>query len=73
VLKLMKWIKLSFENFVIKTIENSSRRKQLLMNKKKWIRSFVKNNTKSRKYLEHCRLKYQKKLRIINKLNCFKT
>jgi hypothetical protein len=58
VLKLMKRIKLLFEDFVIKTIENFSRRKQLLMNKKKWTRSFVKNNTKSRKYLEHCRSKY---------------
>jgi hypothetical protein len=73
VLKLMRRMKLSFEDFVIKTIENSSRRRQLLMNKKKWIRSFVKDNTKSRKYLEHCRSKYQKELRVVNKLNCFET
>jgi hypothetical protein len=73
VLTLMKHMKLSFEDFVIKTIENSSRRKQLLMNKKKWTCSFVKNNTKSREYLEHCRSKYQKELRIVNKLNCFET
>jgi hypothetical protein len=73
VLKLMKRMKLSFEDFVIKTIENSSRRRQLLMNKKKWTCSFVKNNTKSRKYFKHCHSKYQKELQIINKLNCFKT
>jgi hypothetical protein len=73
VLTLMRHMKLSFEDFVIKTIENSSRRRQLLMNKKKWICSFVKDNTKSREYLEHCRSKYQKELRILNKLNCFET
>jgi hypothetical protein len=73
VLTLMKHMKLSFEDFVIKTIENSSRKRQLLMNKKKWTCSFVKNNTKSREYLEHCRLKYQKELRVVNKLNCFET
>jgi hypothetical protein len=72
-LTLMKHMKLSFEDFVIKTIENSSRRRQLLMNKKKWTCSFVKNNTKSREYFEHCRSKYQKELRIVNKLNCFET
>jgi hypothetical protein len=72
-LALMKHMKLSFENFVIKTIENSSRRRQLLMNKKKWTCSFVKNNTKSREYFEHCRSKYQKELRVVNKLNCFET
>ncbi len=73
VLTLMKHMKFSFEDFVIKTIENSSRRKQLLMNKKKWTCSFVKNNTKSREYFKHCRSKYQKELRIVNKLNCFET
>jgi hypothetical protein len=73
VLALMKHMKLSFEDFVIETIESSSRRRQLLMNKKKWTCSFVKNNTKSRKYLEHCRSKYQKELRVVNKLNCFET
>jgi hypothetical protein len=73
VLKLMRRMKLSFEDFVIKTIENSSRRRQLWMNKKKWIRSFVKNNTKSWKYFEYCRSKYQKELQVVNKLNCFKT
>ncbi len=35
VLKLMKRMKFSFEDFVIKTIESSSRKRQLLMNKKK--------------------------------------
>jgi hypothetical protein len=70
-LTLMKHMKLSFKDFVIKTIENSSRKKQLLMKKKKEIYLFVKNNTKSRKYFEHYRSKYQKKLRIINKLNYF--
>jgi hypothetical protein len=73
VLKLMKRMKFSFKNFVIKAIENSSRRRQLLMNKKKWIRSFVKNNTKSREYFEQCRSKYQKELRVVNKLNYFET
>jgi hypothetical protein len=73
VLTLMRHMKLSFEDFVIKTIESSSRRKQLLMNKKKWTCSFVKNNTKSREYFEHCRSKYQKELRVVNKLNCFET
>jgi hypothetical protein len=72
-LKLMRRMKLSFEDFVIKTIENSSRRKQLLMNKKKWTCLFVNDNTKSRKYLEHYRSKNQKKLRVVNKLNCFET
>jgi hypothetical protein len=66
-------MKFSFEDFVIKTIESYSRRRQLLINKKKWTRSFVKNNTKSRKYFEHCRSKYQKELRVVNKLNCFET
>ncbi len=35
VLQLMRRMKFLFEDFVIKTIENSSRRRQLLMNKKK--------------------------------------
>ncbi len=33
----------------------------------------MNDNTKSRKYFEHCCSKYQKKLRVVNKLNCFET
>jgi hypothetical protein len=35
VLTLMRHMKFSFKDFVIKTIESFSRRRQLLMNKKK--------------------------------------
>ncbi len=58
------------ENFLEK---QNNQRKRRLMNKKKWARLFLINNSQSREYLEYCRSEYRNELRAVNKLNCFET